>query len=143
MQNTNGAAFVDGLEMDWVDLVIEKGQERLVEAYSAFTDSWGLFRSILEDTLKDKGITDVFVVGLGMDFSITDVAEDYCVKWTALDSRKRGFRTVVVEDCTKGVADESTETARQELKQAGVEYQHSSEVYKLFSDSTEEDMKAK
>lgn len=120
--------------MDRVDLVIEKGQERLVEAYSAFTDSWGLFPSILEDTLKDKGITDVFVVGL---------AEDYCVKWTALDSRKRGFRTVVVEDCTKGVADESTETARQELKQAGVEYQHSSEVYKLFSDSTEEDMKAK
>jgi nicotinamidase-related amidase len=49
-----------------------------------------------------------------------------------LDAKKRGFRTVIVEDCTKGVAPESTEVARKELKEAGVEYMHSSEVVKLF-----------
>jgi nicotinamidase-related amidase len=60
------------------------------------------------------------------------VAEDYCVKCTSLDSKKRGFRTIVVENCTKGVAPDTTESARKELKGEGVEYMHSSEVKKLF-----------
>jgi len=61
------------------------------------------------------------------------VAEDYCVKHTALDARGRGFKTVVIEDCTRGVAPETVEAARRELEQAGVEYMHSSEVKKMFS----------
>jgi len=65
VQGTQGADFVEGLELDRVDLFIEKGQEKLVESYSAFTDPWGLFPSSLGDTLKDRGITDLFVVGLG------------------------------------------------------------------------------
>lgn len=60
------------------------------------------------------------------------IAEDYCVKCTSVDAAKRGYRTVVVEDCTKGVAPDSTEAARKELKDEGVEYMSSSEVKKLF-----------
>ena len=66
MQGTEGAEFVEGLELEGVDLVIEKGQEKLVESYSAFMDPWGLFPSKLEESLKEKGITHLFVVGLGM-----------------------------------------------------------------------------
>ena len=51
---------------------------------------------------------------------------------TALDAVGRGFRTIVVGDCTKGVATESTEAARMELEDAGVEYLQSWEVKKLF-----------
>jgi nicotinamidase-related amidase len=66
VQGTEGAQFVEGLELGGVDVFIEKGQEKLVESYSAFTDPWGLFPSKLEEELKDRGITDLFVVGLGM-----------------------------------------------------------------------------
>lgn len=37
-----------------------------MEAYSAFTDTWGLFPSKLEESLNEAGIKDVYVVGLGM-----------------------------------------------------------------------------
>jgi len=60
------------------------------------------------------------------------VAEDYCVKCTALDAKKRQFETWIVEDCTKGVGSETIEAARNEFKSAGVEYIHSSEVRKRF-----------
>ena len=66
MQDTPGAEFVDGLDLSGIDVVIEKGQETLVESYSPFTDPWGLFPSKLGDVLVEKGITDVFVVGLGI-----------------------------------------------------------------------------
>jgi nicotinamidase-related amidase len=66
VQDTPGAEFVDGLDLSGVDVVIEKGQESLVESYSPFNDPWGLFPSKLGDVLVEKGITDVFVVGLGI-----------------------------------------------------------------------------
>lgn len=51
-----------------------------------------------------------------------------------MDARERGFRTVVVEDCTKGVASDTTDKARSELVSKGVEYMHSSAVKKLFQE---------
>jgi nicotinamidase-related amidase len=51
-----------------------------------------------------------------------------------LDAKKRGFRTVIVSDCTKGVAPDSIEEARKEFHSHGVEYMSSSEVEALFSE---------
>ena len=65
MKETAGADFVTGLETDKVDLVIHKGQDKLIESYSAFEDPWGLCPSELEKTLREHGITHVFVTGLG------------------------------------------------------------------------------
>jgi nicotinamidase-related amidase len=66
VQDTPGAEFVDGLDLTGINVIIEKGQETLVESYSPFNDPWGLFPSRLDDVLVEKGITDVFVVGLGI-----------------------------------------------------------------------------
>ena len=52
--------------MEKIDIQILKGQEKLVESYSAFIDPWGLFPSKLEESLNEAGITDLFVVGLGI-----------------------------------------------------------------------------
>ena len=71
MQNTEGAEFVDGLNMDEINVIIEKGQEKLVESYSGFIDAWELFPSKMEESLTEKGIADVFVVGLGIAPSYT------------------------------------------------------------------------
>jgi nicotinamidase/pyrazinamidase len=63
---------------------------------------------------------------------MADVAEDFCVKYTSLDSRQRGFRTVVLDDCTKGVAPDSTDEARKEMAKEGVEFMPSSAVEEFF-----------
>jgi hypothetical protein len=39
---------------------------------------------------------------------------------------------VIVQDCTKGVSPETTQQARKEFKDAGVEFIQSSELLNLF-----------
>jgi len=61
------------------------------------------------------------------------VAEDYCVKNTSMDAAKKGFEVYVVEDCTRGVEEASVAQAREELKAAGVNYIHSTQIEEMFS----------
>ena len=49
------------------------------------------------------------------------IATDHCVRATALDAAREGFRTQVLLDLTAGVAAETTERALEELRAAGVE----------------------
>jgi nicotinamidase-related amidase len=63
VQGTEGAEFVEGLEVDKVHHVITKGEDKELESYSAFADVWGLKQSGLLDALK--GTETVFIVGLG------------------------------------------------------------------------------
>jgi nicotinamidase-related amidase len=124
VQNTTGAAFVDGLEHECLE-VVRKGCDVGIECYSAFEDPWGLTNTGLEEKLRSKGISDVFVVG---------IAGDYCVKFTALDAKKHGFRTIVVRDAVKSVSDEGTEWI--EMTEAGVEIIDTAEdllTSKIFS----------
>ena len=53
-----------------------------------------------------------------------------------MDAAKRGFRTRIVEDCTKGVAPDTTEAAKKELDRAGVEYVLSRQVHELFNSTS-------
>ncbi|KAG0699359.1 Isochorismatase-like protein [Suillus ampliporus] len=109
VQGTTGAAFVDGLEHESLE-VVRKGCDVGVECYSAFEDPWGLTNTGLKDKLRSKEISNVFVVG---------IAGDYCVKYTALDAKKHGFRTFAIRDAVKSVSDEGTEWT--EMTKAGVE----------------------
>jgi nicotinamidase-related amidase len=127
---------VEDLQVEKIDEYILKGQDRLIESYSAFKDPWGLCPSTLDDTLQDGGIKTLFVVGLGIvpeyEGGLIE-AEDYCVKSSAIDGAKAGYRTFVVGNCTKGVAPETTKTARKELGEAGVEYMDATEVKKALN----------
>lgn len=83
--------------------------------YSAFYDPLTNPRcsdSGLAEVLREAGIERVFVVGL---------AADYCVKATALDAKKEGFRTIIVEEGTRPVDEATWETTRKEIEDAGVE----------------------
>ena len=68
----------------------------------------------LERLLRDAGVERVVVVGL---------AADVCVKDTALDAARRGFRTSVLAEGTRAVEAEpgAGERAMEELRTAGVE----------------------
>ncbi|KAG1742566.1 Isochorismatase-like protein [Suillus lakei] len=124
VQDTFGVAFVDGLEHESLE-VVRKGCDVGIECYSAFEDPWGLTNTGLKEKLRNKEISNVFVVG---------IAGDYCVKSTTLDARKYGFRTFVVRDAVKSVSDEGTEWT--DMTKAGVEIIDTAEellTSKIFS----------
>ncbi|WP_418218537.1 isochorismatase family protein [Bifidobacterium angulatum] len=65
----------------------------------------------LANALEAVGITRVDVVGL---------AESHCVKETALDARKLGYETHVIEELTEPVSEELGVDARRQMREAGV-----------------------
>ncbi|MEV3860934.1 isochorismatase family protein [Streptomyces sp. NPDC050095] len=101
--------FAPAVASGAIDAVFDKGAYSA--AYSGFegADENGVS---LADWLRAREITEVDVVG---------IATDHCVRATALDSVRAGFRTQVLLDLTAGVAAASTEAALEELREAGVE----------------------
>ena len=65
----------------------------------------------LANALESAGITRVDVVGL---------AESHCVKETALDARKLGYETHVIEELTEPVSEELGVDARRQMREVGV-----------------------
>jgi nicotinamidase/pyrazinamidase len=52
---------------------------------------------------------------------VAGLATDFCVAWTALDARKAGFETYVIEDACRAIdADGSLAKAWADMAQAGV-----------------------
>jgi nicotinamidase-related amidase len=114
VQSTKGAELLPELDVGKVDHIVEKGQDRRVEMYSAFADPFRspcVAKSNLAKTLRDADVTDVYVVGL---------AADYCVKYTAIDSAKEGFTTWVVGEATKAVDPSSLGAVYGEYKTVGI-----------------------
>ncbi|EKO3374279.1 bifunctional nicotinamidase/pyrazinamidase [Vibrio fluvialis] len=112
VQKTPGAEFIPGLNTDAIDYVVYKGTNPDIDSYSGFFDNQRLQSTGLEDYLKDKGIREVYIVGL---------ATDYCVKFTALDAASLGFQTSVIEDACRGVnmSPQDSEQALVAMKAAG------------------------
>ena len=113
VQNTPGAAFAPGLDMSRVSRIFQKGTDPAIDSYSGFFDNGHRKATGLDEYLKSKGVTDVYIVGL---------ATDYCVKFTALDARSLGFNTFLVEDACRGVNLRHGDVADAigEMKRAGV-----------------------
>jgi nicotinamidase/pyrazinamidase len=105
---TDGEAFHPNLDPQPFDAIFLKGDHEA--AYSAFegrtVDGDGL-----ADWLRAKKVDQVDICG---------IATDYCVRFTALDARKAGFETRVLDRLCAGVAPETTEQAVTEMKAAGV-----------------------
>lgn len=90
-----------------------KGQHQA--SYSGFEAgdaAYGQADAGLGEYLLQAGITDVDVVGLALD---------YCVKATALDATKYGFKTRVLLGFTGAVTPEGGKVAIEELTNAGAE----------------------
>ena len=114
VQGTKGAELLPELDVQQVHKIVEKGQDKRVEMYSAFADPFKdpcVASSGLAKLMHEAGITDVFVVGL---------AADYCVRYTALDAAKEGFKTRVIGDATRAVDPSSMDAVLREYSEAGV-----------------------
>ncbi len=121
VQGTTGAAFAPGLETNQVEAIIRKGTDPGIDSYSGFFDNGHRKSTGLGDYLRGRGATDLYVLGL---------ATDYCVKFTALDAVRLGFRTFLVQDGSRGVELRAGDVARalDEARHGGVEVVQSSDV---------------
>jgi nicotinamidase/pyrazinamidase len=117
VQDSAGAEFHPQLLNRKIQQVFFKGTQDKDDGYSAFEAT----NLDLSKYLKEADITELYVVGL---------ATDYCVKASALDSAKKGFRTFVVTDAVAAVnvkPDDGT-NALSEMKRAGITLLDSSQV---------------
>lgn len=51
---------------------------------------------------------------------VVGLATDYCVLSSAIDAAKFHFNTIVIQDCTRGVAASSTKEAYEEMQAAEI-----------------------
>ena len=113
VEDTRGAEFVAGLNKERIDKVIQKGMDVMIDSYSGFFDNGQRKATGLGDYLKEKQADEIAVMGL---------ATDYCVKFTAIDAVKLGFKTMLLLQGCRGVelSPGDCERAVEEMKQAGV-----------------------
>ena len=120
VQGTDGASLSKELAIPQAELIIRKGFHKDVDSYSAFTEADGKTTTGLAAYLKARNVARVFVAGL---------ATDFCVAWTALDARKAGFETYVVEDACRGIDTQgSLAKAWTDMDKAGVKRIQSSDI---------------
>jgi nicotinamidase/pyrazinamidase len=107
VRDTPGAQLHPALDAQSVDVIVDKGQDPGADGYSGFEDT------DLEELLRSHGVEEVTVVGL---------ATDYCVKNTALDALRAGFRVQVDPEGVRGVNVDpgDSDRALEELRDAGV-----------------------
>ncbi|KEF56303.1 uncharacterized protein A1O9_07884 [Exophiala aquamarina CBS 119918] len=118
VQDTPGAALIDELASNYIDITVTKGMDSRVEMYSAFSDSFGNLTAgaggvnlDLANELRAREISHVYVVG---------IAGDYCVRDTALGSAKAGFATYVIEEGQRCVDPSTWHDVKKTLAQGSV-----------------------
>ena len=106
VQGTPGAGLDPAIDPDRVALVVDKGEDRWSQGYSAFEGT------PLADFLHEHGVERLYVAGL---------ATEFCVKRSVLDARSAGFAVVVVADAIRGVDAEPDASLRAiaEMVEAG------------------------
>jgi len=111
IQGSNGAAFHAGLNTH-ADLIIRKGYNPAIDSYSAFFENDHQTPTGLEGYLRNRGVTELTMVGL---------ATDFCVNYSAIDAAKLDFKVNLRNDLCRAIdMDGSLALAMEGMKAAGV-----------------------
>ena len=118
VQDTHGAEIIPEIDITKIDHVVRKGRDKRVEMFSGFFTCFGAKSDAashdLGALLKEANISHVIVAG---------IAGDFCVRCTAMDAKREGFTTYVVEEATRSV-DPSMKgwgAVKRELDEAGIQ----------------------
>jgi nicotinamidase/pyrazinamidase len=113
VQGTHDAEFHPQLDIDRVDYIQKKGENPNVDSYSAFRDNDQASVTGLDAYLKEKGVTELDIVGL---------ATDFCVKFSALDAIDMlpGVTTRFIQDASRGIDPQTVEAAIAEMQSHGI-----------------------
>jgi nicotinamidase/pyrazinamidase len=122
VQESKGAALHPALNREQIDVVVRKGDNPDLDAYSGFEarDSEG--RS-LDEVLRQREVRRIFVGGL---------ATDYCVRATVMDGLKLGYEVSAITDAIRAVnvSPDDGKKAIAEMKDAGAKLITSPELLK-------------
>ena len=94
IQGSTGAAFHDALVTDRADLVIRKGFRPEIDSYSAFFENDHTTPTGLSGYLRTREITHLTLTGLALDF---------CVAYSAIDAAKEGFSVTVMSEACRAI----------------------------------------
>ncbi|MFT6025427.1 MAG: nicotinamidase/pyrazinamidase [Ascidiaceihabitans sp.] len=109
---STGARFHTALHRDRADLVIRKGYNPQIDSYSAFFENDKTTPTGLTGYLQNRGITELVMVGLALDF---------CVNFSAVDAANLGFVVTVKTDLCRAIdMNGSLDAAMTGMKSAGV-----------------------
>ncbi len=112
VQGTQGAAFHPALATDPADLIIRKGYNPAIDSYSAFFENDHKTATGLDGYLRTRGIFEITLVGLALDF---------CVNFSAVDAARLGFGVHVRRDLCRAIdLDGSLDAALRSMHEAGV-----------------------
>ena len=113
VQGTLGAALHPQLSIERAELIIRKGFRPEIDSYSAFFENDQRTPTGLAGYLRERGLKKIFLVGL---------ATDYCVHYSAVDARRLGFDTVVIEAGCRAIdLNGSLAAAWTSMQEAGVQ----------------------
>ncbi|WP_028464453.1 bifunctional nicotinamidase/pyrazinamidase [Nisaea denitrificans] len=112
VQGSKGAAFHNDLETDRANLIIRKGYRSEIDSYSAFFENDHTTTTGLAGYLRERAVKHLVMIGL---------ATDFCVRFSAVDAAKLGFRVTLLEDGCRAIdLDGSLAAARAELAEHGI-----------------------
>lgn len=110
---TTGAEFHPLLDVTQAQLNVRKGFRSSIDSYSAFYENDHTTATGLAGYLRDRQIDCVVCVGLAYDF---------CVRFSAEDARREGFKTVVLSQMCRAIDLEgSAQAATDAMQSAGAE----------------------
>jgi nicotinamidase/pyrazinamidase len=116
VQGSSGAAFHPDLNTDAAQMIVRKGFRPGIDSYSAFVENDQETPTGLDGYLQSRGITDLVLTGLALDF---------CVQYSALDARRLGYGAQVAESACRAIdLGGSADAARTAMTDAGVELQN-------------------
>lgn len=120
VQGSVGADFHPELNTMKTQVIIRKGFRREIDSYSTFYENDQETTTGLTGYLEERGITDLYTVGL---------ATDFCVKWSVLDGIDEGFTMHIVKDAVKGIdLNGSLDEAWKEMEEKGVQVVNSDDL---------------
>ena len=115
IQGTKGAAFHPDLRLDPAALIIRKGMNPAIDSYSAFFENDKVTATGLGGYLRDRGVSQVTLVGL---------ATDFCVSYSALDAARLGFSVTLIPALCRAIdLNGSLSAAMGAMRGAGVDLQ--------------------
>lgn len=105
VESTFGAEYDTLLEHHKIHHEFLKGTDPNTDSgYSAFEAT----SKNLDEFLREKGVTELYIVG---------IATEYCVKASALDALKLGYKTFVITDAISPVFPEDAPAALQAMQE--------------------------
>ena len=128
IQGSHGAELTADLDQDKIARVFQKGMNPEVDSYSGFYDNGRRGDTGLDAYLKSNGVTEVYVVGLALD---------YCVKYTAMDAQRAGYDTTLIVDASRAVNLEPDDGANAVgmMEAAGIQVTNTMNLLDLLNES--------